>query len=405
MTTHEDLAPGTTNEPGPLVETARGRLGIPLALGAVVTAVLALGGAMFSRAAASTNKVALATDPKGVTVVEARATSFRATRRYVATTEPWLRANVGPQLDSAYVDTVLVRPGARVARGAVLATLDCKSEGAASRQLAMRARALEAKQAAVAKEAARVAGLLDGGFVSANEAEQKRAETDSMEAQLLSAKAQLAGSALQVDDCVLRAPFDGEVAERAVDPGAFVRPGQTVVTLVDRTTVRVTADVPESDFDVVRPGTPLSLRVLATGETLQSSVARRGPAADPSTRTVHIELDVSNADRRIPVGTTAELSVEAGDAASAIEVPLVSASIRGGKATLFVVSAGVARRSTVAVRGERGARLFLEPTLAPGSLVVTEGRGQLADGDHVAEQLASHATSAAAQKPATVATP
>jgi len=37
-----------------------------------------------------------------------------------------------------------------------------------------------------------------------------------------------------VSDCVLRAPFDGEIATRLVDPGAFVRPGTSIVSVIDR---------------------------------------------------------------------------------------------------------------------------------------------------------------------------
>ena len=121
---------------------------------------------------------------------------------------------------------------------------------------------------------------------------------------------------LEVNDCVLRAPFDGEIAARSVDPGAFVRPGDAVATLVDRSTVRVVAEVPEADFDVVRAGDAgaRSTRWRPTG-SCAATIARRSPAADPSTRTVHLEIDVPDPDRALPVGTTAELTLDVGAAA------------------------------------------------------------------------------------------
>ena len=60
----------------------------------------------------------------------------------------------------------------------------------------------------------------------------------------------------------------GEVSERSVDPGAYVRPGNAVVTIVDRTTVRVTADAPESDFAVVAPGTQVRIESASKGARL-----------------------------------------------------------------------------------------------------------------------------------------
>jgi RND family efflux transporter MFP subunit len=362
---------------------------VPAAIVGATAVVLAGGGLLFHRAAAATNHVALAARPKGVTVVEARAADYRPSRRYVATIEPWLRASVGPQLVSGYVDTVLVRPGAVVKRGEVLATLDCRTSSAASSAVAMGARALEAKQTALAKEAARVAGLLQGGFVSANEVDQKDAETASLQAQLLGMRARLQSASLEVNDCVLRAPFDGEVAARMIDPGAFVRPGQAIITLVDRSTVRVSADVPEGDFAVVAPGVEARMRMLATGTEATGKISRRAPAADPSTRTLHFEIDLADPERRIPVGTSSEVRVDVGEREATSAIPLAAAVVRGSKASLFVITGGQARAVTASVKGEKDGRLFLDATtLPPGSHVVLEGRALLNDGDTVESKLA-----------------
>ncbi|HEX7665602.1 MAG TPA: efflux RND transporter periplasmic adaptor subunit, partial [Polyangiaceae bacterium] len=221
---------------------------IPIVVGTSVGVLVVLGGLMMWRADAKTNKVALSSSAKPVSFVAAEAVPYRSSRTYVGTLEPWVEANVGPQLVSAYVDTVLVRPGASVKKGEVLATLDCRNASAAQSSVASQARAIDARQRAVADESARTQGLLDGGFVSANEAEQKSAQSQADLANLESMKAQLAGTSLQVNDCVLRAPFDGEIARRTIDPGAFVRPGTPIVAVVDRNTVRMTGDAPEIDF-------------------------------------------------------------------------------------------------------------------------------------------------------------
>jgi len=356
---------------------------IPLGIAGGVTLLLLLGGLMLWRAASRTNKVALAASPKPVSVVRARAASYRPTRTYVGTLQPWVEANVGPQLVAAYVDTVLVRPGAAVKRGEVLATLDCRDASASTKAIAARARALDSHQKAIADEAARTQGLLGGGFVSPNEAEQKNSESASEGAQLEAERATLARSTLQVNDCVLRAPFTGEVAARLADPGAFVRPGSSIVTVVDRSTVRLTADAPEIDFAVVSPGTKVAVHLFATDRDVTATITRRAPAADPSTRNVHFEIDIPDPARTIPVGTTGDVRVEVGAPAPATELPLFAASVRGSKASLFVVDGGRARRRTVAVLGEAGGSLFVDPALPAGAAVVAEGRALLEEGDAV----------------------
>lgn len=359
------------------------RLPVPAVIVGLVAAVIGLGTFLVARSARKVNTVALSASPKAVTAVKAEQASFRPEAHYVGTVAPWVEARVGPQLVSAYVDSVMVRPGDPVRKGQVVATLDCRNVSAESSAVSMNARALEARQEALAHEATRVGDLLQGGFVSPNEAELKAAESASKAAEFQAARARLARSNLEVDDCVLRAPFDGEVAQRMADPGAFARPGTALLVLVDRSRVRITADAPEREFAAVARGAAVRVRVLSTGQALQGTVARRSPAADPGTRTVRFEVDFPNPDRRVPVYTTAEVSTNLGSAAPATRIPLSAASVRGQRATIFVVEGGSARKRAVEVVGESDGNLFVDPALAAGTEVVTEGRSQLRDGDAV----------------------
>jgi len=377
-TVENDTSPGGSH-------TRNRKLQLGIAIGTV--AIVISGVLLVARARGQVNHVALDSEPKGVTVVEARPAQYRPFRRYIGTVEPWVSAKIGPQLISAYVDTVLIRPGDAVKRGQVIATLDCRNASASSRAVAMQARAIQTEQEAIAHEAARIAELKEGGFASPNEIEKHAADSASKQAQLMETQAKAQRATLEVNDCVLRAPFAGEVATRGVDPGAFVHPGSAVATIVDRNSVRVTAEVPEADFDVAAAGTPVRIRALATNRELHANIARRSPAADLSTRTVHLEVDVPDPDRSLPVGTTAELIIDVGEPAPATEVPLAAASIRGKKATLFVVDGQKTRKLVVGVLGERGGSLFVGRELAAGAHVVTEGRALLQDGDRVEAKL------------------
>ena len=360
------------------------RLRVPLLIGLLVCLLLGLLALLHTRARQQTNQVALSSQPKGVTVIAAAFAKYRPSHRYVGTVAPWLEARIGPQLTSAYVDTVLVRPGDRVRRSQVLATLDCRNASEQSRALAMQARALHATQEALAKETGRVSGLLEGGYVSPNEVDRRVADSASKQAELLAANARLARASLEVDDCVLRAPFDGEVADRFLDPGAFARPGSPVLSVVDREQVRIVLDVPETDCAVVEPGSEAKIRFLALGTTMVGKIARRAPAADSATRTIHAEIDLLDAQRKLPVGTTAELTLSVGEAVDASELPLRAASIRGDQATLFVLAGDIAHKRKVPVLGEALGSLFVpKQALAQGELVVTEGRALLSEGDRV----------------------
>lgn len=351
----------------------------------VVAVFLGLGGlgALYARSRAQVNQVALASSPKAVTAVASERTTYRATRRHVGTLQPWQVARLGPQSLSAFLQDVQARPGDEVKRGQLLASLDCRRASVASQAVAMQARALEERQRAIGDEAARVKKMLEGGFVSENEVQQKQAQSAAEQAQLMALRSQLAGKSLEASDCALRAPFDGEVSERTADPGAYARPGAAVLTVIDRRTIRLTVEVPESDFASVAPGASASLHLLATGDRVEARIARRSPAADVATRTIHAEIDLPDPERRLPVGTTAEVTVGVGSESPAIEMPLTAAKVRGSRAALFVLEGDVVRSVTAEVLGEAGSSLFVKPTLPEGARVVTEGRAQLSDGERV----------------------
>lgn len=355
---------------------------IPLIIAAVAMAVVLLIIVLLWHAAHVTNTSALADAPRPVSVVAPKGVSYRDHRAYVGTFAPWVQASVGPQFVAAYIDTVLVRPGAIVKRRDILATLDCRNASTTNRAVSMQARAIEERQHALADQAARIQSLLEGHFVSADEAEQKQAQSASETAQLAAAQASLARSSLEVDDCVLRAPFDGEVSSRTADPGVFVRPGMPIVQVVDRSTLRFTVDVPEDDFAIVAPKTPVRIHSTASNRDFDGAIARRAPATDDDTRTVRVEVDVPDPEHVFPVGSTGELSIDIGSEIPALRLPNYAATVKAGKATVFVVADNVARKVTVPVLGQRDGGIFLAQD-ALESPVVSEGRALLKDGDQV----------------------
>jgi len=125
------------------------------------------------------------------------------------------------------------------------------------------------------------------------------------------------------------------------------------------------------------------VHVLSTNQDLIATISRRAPAADQMTRTAHFEMDVADPERSLPVGTTADIRIDIGAPEPATQIPLSAATVRGDKATIYVVEGNVAHKRAVHVKGEREGRLYLDVSLAPGSRIVTEGRALLSDNDKV----------------------
>ena len=362
----------------------RHRSTVPLVIALTVVAVVLIAAALAWHAESRTNKVALASQPRPVAVIAAKAEPFRVVHTYVGALRPWVDARVGPQFISAYVMTVLVRPGAVVKANQVLATLDCRYASQEQAALAAKAQSIAKRQRATADQAARTQSMLDGGFVSANESEVVTASSESQSDDLDAQKATLSKSALDVHDCILRAPFDGEISVRLVDPGSFVRPGAEMLGVVDRSTVRMTADAPEGDFGAVSPGAAVTVHVVALNLDIPATISRRAPSADPATRTVHFEIDIPDPKREIPVDTTGLIHVPVGQPVEATAVPIKAVQIDDNKASFFTVDGATAHKQVIVELGEVGPELFFPPgDLKAGTLVALEGRALLNEGDRV----------------------
>ena len=356
---------------------------IPLVITAITAAIILSGITLAVRASHRQNHTALAQTPKLVGTIAAQETVYRAEHRYVGATLAWQEAKLGPQFLAGYVTEVRVRAGAQVRRGEALAIIEpelAKDKNLASQK---QAEALHARLGFLARESERIQGLEKKGIVSENEADNKLAEVKSEQAKLEAAEAQMASSNVEFQDTVQRAPFDGEIGERYLDPGAFVRPGNFIVSVIDRSKVICATDGPEQDHPFLAVGTAVHLKLLATSREVEARISRVSPAADPATRTLHFEVDIENKDHAIPVGTSVEMLIQEATGQKVIHLPSAAAKVEGTRATVFVIEGGRARKKVLQFLGEREGELYLSPDLPAGAQVVLDGRDQLEDGDLV----------------------
>ena len=162
-----------------------------------------------------------------------------------------------------------------------------------------------------------------------------------------------------------------------------MHPGTTIVSVVDRNKVICASDAPEQDHPFLEVGRPVHLRMLATARELDGKISRVSPSADPSTRTIHFEVDVDNQDRSLPVGTSVEMLILEATNQKVIHLPSAAAKVEGTRATVFVLEGDRARKKVLQFLGEREGELYLSPDLPAGAQVVLDGREALEDGDQV----------------------
>jgi HlyD family secretion protein len=153
-----------------------------------------------------------------------------------------------------------------------------------------------------------------------------RAERAQAEAQLESAKVELAKT-------VIAAPFAGIVAEVNVEVGEWVTPSPplltspSVVDLIDPKSIFISAPMDEVDSGEIRVGLPVKLTVDSRpGETFRGRVSRVAPyvvdvEAQNRTLEIEIELDDSEIAMTLLPGTSADAEVILETRSAVLRVP------------------------------------------------------------------------------------
>ncbi len=212
--------------------------------------------------------------------------------------EPWRRVELRAQV-TGVVERLDSDKGRRVKAGERLLTLS----GDARPAEAARARAAAQQQQAELEAAQR---LLKNRLISSNDLLKVKAEQAKAQAEL--AEAELALSHTRID-----APFAGVYDQRMVEPGDYVQPGQSLLTLVDVSQLKVTAQVPQQDVVHLQLNQPVAVELL-DGRTLEGKVHFIAAAADMGTRSFRVEVAVENPERQRIAGASATLRVATGEA-------------------------------------------------------------------------------------------
>jgi len=262
--------------------------------------------------ACSRDKEAPATNPAGVAqnigpdnIAVARTDTLRSGPAISGTLTADREARIRSEMSGAVLATN-VEQGERVSAGTVLGRLD----DASIRDAAISARSLVAQATAAAEQAARELQrsktLAAAGAIAERDVEVADRASLSSQAQLADAKARLSSAERMLRNTIIRAPFAGVVAERAVSPGDVVSPGAALFTVIDPSSLRVEASVPTSALADVRVGAPVLFTVNGSDRVLEGRITRVSPMVDPQTKQVRLLASVPNSAGGLVAGLFVE---------------------------------------------------------------------------------------------------
>ncbi len=298
-----------------------------------------------------------------------------------AVTRP-LRAEVAAVGTVAANESVVLRPeipgrisaigfseGGRVRKGQVMVELDSQ---VARAEVAQAKAELELARA----NFKRTQELASQEFVSMRAQEEAASNVEVLQARYALAQARL-------ERYQIRAPFDGIVGLRNVSVGDYVKDGADLVTLEDRSTVKIDFRLPERFAGAVNPGQVLEFTVdPLPGQVFTARVYAIDVQVDAVGRALVVRARAANPRGELKSGMFARVRLQLAERADAVVVPeeaIVPAAT--GQFVFKVVERDgrlVAARTPVTVGLRREGIVEIVDGVAAGEKIVTAGQIRLA---------------------------
>ena len=216
---------------------------------------------------------------------------------------------------SGDIAEVLVSKGQDIEAGAVIARFDATNNDAEANRAAQ-------QLAQAQREFDNAEQLLARGVSTADRVSQARAA-------LAAAQAQVTEVEQDAKALTITAPFAGRIETLNIDEGEFISAGSEVGRIVDITPLTVAIQVPQQSLTRLAIGQTATVRFI-TGEERTGTLTFVGTSAAAETRTFLAEVEVTNDDRAIPAGISAEVVIPTGDATAHFLSPsIVSLNTEG----------------------------------------------------------------------------
>jgi membrane fusion protein, heavy metal efflux system len=175
---------------------------------------------------------------------------------------------------------------------------------------------------------------------------------------------------------LIRAPIEGVVVEKLVNPGEVIEAGQTrCFTIADLSTVWVMANVFESQLDAVDKGESAVITTDASPDSFPGRVDYVAAIVDTSTRATAVRVVVENRRQMLKRDMYVRIAIHSDRPRTGILVP-VSAVLRDEENLPFVFVAepdGGFNRRSVTIGNRVGNQYDIPSGLAVNDKVVTEG--------------------------------
>jgi len=230
----------------------------------------------------------------------------------------------------------------------------------------------EARFAQSEQEYQRVANMFENETVSQARFDQAKANRDAAQARLNSARGGVATAKEQLEYTVVRAPYSGIVAQRHVELGELVSPGQPLITGLSLQSLRVNVDVPQSMFRAVHT---IGKAFVYVGD---DRIAGEGltffPVADMAANTFRVRVDLPDGSATLYPGMFVKVGFVVGETKRLL-IPSNAVVRRSELSAVYVVTGDRVALRQVRLGRRYGDSIEVLAGLVEGESVATDPVG------------------------------
>lgn len=283
---------------------------------------------------------------------------------------------------AAYVRSLEVTEGQRVALGDPLATLDSKDVDAAVRVAEAERGRARAAQRDAARDLEDSQGLYKRALVAEAQVRKARLQWEVASEGLAAAEAALSRAVAERQYVRIISPVAGVVVARHRREGDLASPGMPLITVEADTALLFETFVSEQRVQQIRVGDAVRLRFDALDATLDSQVLRVVPSGNPATRGFRVKISLPEGAGLLP-GMFGRAQFTVGEQ-NALVVPPRAIVERGGLRGVYVLDAqDLARFRWLRTEHPVPEGVMVPAGLDAGERIVLDPPGDLREGDRV----------------------
>jgi RND family efflux transporter MFP subunit len=264
-----------------------------------------------------------------------RETDLRFTVPLAGTLRPIDQTTLKSEV-AARVSEVLVQEGQPVKKGDVLIRLDTEDLTSRLNERIANLEAAKAQLALAEKNRSMKLSLQQKGYAAQASVDEVESAYRSGQANVRAMQAQVDVARKALDDAVVRAPMNGFVSERAINPGDKVPVDGKLLVLIDLSRLEIEAPVPTNEIALVAVGQTAVFRVPGIeGREFAGQVERINPTTKEGSRSIPVYIRVENGDRVLRGGMFASGDIVVREVKEVVAVP--PDAVRGGETNKYVL--------------------------------------------------------------------